>query len=95
MKKIASLFLIFATILMLSACSASKPEDVAKEFVEASYKGDADKMLSLIHFPEEEKAIDEKIKTETKEKDKEEKKPMEVMKETMDYTKKLPKHLLN
>ena len=56
MKKIASLFLIFATVLMLSACSASKPEDVAKEFVEASYKGDADKMLSLIHFPEEEKA---------------------------------------
>ena len=48
MKKIASLFLIFATVLMLSACSASKPEDVAKEFVEASYKGDADKMLSLI-----------------------------------------------
>ena len=30
MKKIASLFLIFATVLMLSACSASKPEDVAK-----------------------------------------------------------------
>ena len=50
MKKLASLFLIFATVLMLSACSASKPEDVAKEFVEASYKGDADKMLSLIHF---------------------------------------------
>ena len=48
-----------------------------------------EKITSLENiFPEEEKAIDEKIKTETKEKDKEEKKPMEVMKETMDYTKK-------
>ena len=48
-----------------------------------------EKITSLENiFPEEEKAIDEKIKTETKEKNKEEKKPMEVMKETMDYTKK-------
>ncbi|NHM01357.1 OstA-like protein [Flavobacterium difficile] len=48
-----------------------------------------EKITSLENiFPEEEKAIDDKIKIETKKKEKEEKKPMEVMKETTDYGKK-------
>lgn len=48
-----------------------------------------EKITSLENiFPEEEKAIDEKIKAETQKKDKEEKKPMDVMKETTDYGKK-------
>ena len=48
-----------------------------------------EKITSLENiFPDEEKAIDEKIKAETKKKDKEEKKPMDVMKETTDYGKK-------
>ena len=48
-----------------------------------------EKITSLENiFPEDEKAIDEKIKAETKKKDKEEKKPMDVMKETTDYGKK-------
>lgn len=48
-----------------------------------------EKITSLENiFPEEEKAIDQKIKAETKKKDKEEKKPMDVMKETTDYGKK-------
>ncbi|WP_329806578.1 OstA-like protein [Flavobacterium facile] len=47
-----------------------------------------EKITSLDNiFPDEEKAIDEKIKAETKKKDKEEKKPMDVMKETTDYGK--------
>ena len=48
-----------------------------------------EKITSLENiFPEEEKAIDEKVKAETKKKDKEEKKPMDVLKETSDYGKK-------
>ena len=48
-----------------------------------------EKITSLDNiFPEEEKAIDEKIQIETKKKDKEEKKPMDVLKETKDYGKK-------
>lgn len=48
-----------------------------------------EKITSLDNiFPEDEKALDEKIKKETAQKDKEEKKPMEVLKETTDYTKK-------
>lgn len=47
-----------------------------------------EKITSLENiFPEEEKAIDEKVKAETKKKDKEEKKPMDVLKETIDYGK--------
>ena len=38
-------------------------------------------------FPDDEKAYDEKIKIETKKKEKEEKKPMDVLKETTDYGK--------
>jgi len=48
-----------------------------------------EKITSLENiFPEEEMAIDQKIKAETEKKDKEEKKPMDVMKETTDYGKK-------
>lgn len=48
-----------------------------------------EKITSLENiFPDEEKAIDEKVKAETEKKDKEEKKPMDVLKETTDYGKK-------
>ena len=47
-----------------------------------------EKITSLENiFPDEEKAFDEKVKIETKKKEKEEKKPMEVMKETTEYGK--------
>jgi hypothetical protein len=49
-----------------------------------------EKITSLENiFPEEEKTIDEKVKIETKKKEKEEKKPMSVLKETTDYEKKV------
>jgi biopolymer transport protein ExbD len=49
-----------------------------------------EKITSLENiFPEEEKTIDEKVKIETKKKEKEEKKPMSVLKETTDYGKKV------
>jgi hypothetical protein len=49
-----------------------------------------EKITSLENiFPEEEKTIDEKVKIETKNKEKEEKKPMSVLKETLDYGKKV------
>ena len=48
-----------------------------------------EKITSLENiFPDEEKALDEKVKIETKKKEKEENKPMEVMKETTEYGKK-------
>jgi hypothetical protein len=49
-----------------------------------------EKITSLENiFPDEEKAIDEKVKVETKKKEKEEKKPMSVLKETTEYGKKV------
>ena len=56
MKKFTALLWVCVAALLLTACSASKPEDVATSFVDASFKGDADKMLAMIYFPEEEKA---------------------------------------
>ena len=49
-----------------------------------------EKITSLENiFPEEEKTIDEKVKIETKKKEKEEKKPRSGLKETTDYGKKV------
>lgn len=42
--------------LMLVACSGGSPENVAKAFVEKSYKGDTEAVLKMVHLPDEDKA---------------------------------------
>lgn len=55
-KSINSIFSVLAcTVLM--ACSGGNsggntPENIAKEFVEQSYKGNADSVIAMIHIPE-------------------------------------------
>ncbi len=55
MKKIMGLIGAVVLGLTLSACSGGKPENVATDFIEASYKGNADKMISMIYLSAEEK----------------------------------------
>ncbi len=50
-KKILGLFGAVLVAVTLSACSSKSPEDVAISFVEASYKGNADKMMDMIYLP--------------------------------------------
>lgn len=57
MKKIITTLSTLCFSAFLVACSAaSKPEDVAKDYVKAAYDGNAEKMLSYIYVPEEVKS---------------------------------------
>lgn len=53
MKKILSFLAILFITATLTACSSSNPEDVATQFLNAAYKGNADTVLELIDIPEE------------------------------------------
>ncbi|MBQ9619265.1 MAG: DUF4878 domain-containing protein [Neisseriaceae bacterium] len=54
--KTLSFFSIVLLALAMTACSAGgTPEKVAEKFISSMYQGDVDTVLSLIHFPEEEK----------------------------------------
>lgn len=53
-----TLMAMLVTACVLIACSGtqSSPEAVAKAFVEAAYKGDADTIVKLVHIPGSAKA---------------------------------------
>ena len=42
----------FGLSMFLIACGGSKPEEVAKNYVQAAYDGDSKEMLSYIYIPE-------------------------------------------
>ena len=58
LKKTARLFAAAALGLLLAACSgaSSSPESAAKNFVEKSYAGDADAVVSMVYLSEADKA---------------------------------------
>ena len=60
MKLLVKFFSVFLLALMITACSSPEdgPEAAAKEFMSAMYKGDYDKVTSLLYFPEEKGASD-------------------------------------
>ena len=65
MKLLVKFFSVFLLALMITACSSPDEEPVTttKEFVSALYKGDVDKVISLLYFPEN-KATSDMISTE-------------------------------
>lgn len=55
LAKSAMLVLSLAlTAFVMNACFDKEPKDVAISFVESLYKGNADKMISLLHIKDEE-----------------------------------------
>lgn len=60
MKLFVKFFSVFLLALMITACSSQEdgPEGAAKEFMSAMYKGDLDKVTSLLYFPEEKDSSD-------------------------------------
>ena len=58
LKSPARLFAAAALGLLLAACSgaSSSPESAAKNFVEKSYAGDADAVVSMVYLSEADKA---------------------------------------
>lgn len=59
MKTLLTRFVTISIISLLAACSSgggeSSPEAVAKKFVEKSYQGDADTVISMVYIPDKEK----------------------------------------
>lgn len=58
LKSPARLFAVAALGLLLAACSgaSSSPESAAKNFVEKSYAGDADAVVSMVYLSDADKA---------------------------------------
>lgn len=54
MKK---LFLAILSIMFLVACGGNKPEDIAKNFIEYTAKGDIEKMMTYLEIPDKEKEM--------------------------------------
>lgn len=50
MKRI--LVAIFLAVFLIGCAEKPTAKDVAQSFARAGYEGDADKMISLIHFPD-------------------------------------------
>ncbi|QEY25336.1 DUF4878 domain-containing protein [Neisseria zalophi] len=53
--RILSKSLSTLAVMMLVACSGHSPEDTAKDFTQKSYEGDAEAVIAMIHFPDQEK----------------------------------------